>query len=213
MYQKNSLHLIGAEDLGVPPTLKTLVLNRLRDAIVSGRYRPGDRLNESKLAREFTISRIPIREALISLEEQGLVTSKERRGMFVTILPDDEVQKMNNLRIILESEALRLCRLKMTAADTEHLTHLVEQVEALAEKSELTAAHDLEFYRQIWRCSGNGYLARILDGLVTALYGCRLVSTPNLGPSGASFRKRRAFLNVALGKSNMSPEEAVKLLL
>jgi DNA-binding GntR family transcriptional regulator len=56
-----------------PSTLKSHIFTGIRDAIVSGRYRPGDRLNESQIAREFGVSRIPVREALMQLQEHGLV--------------------------------------------------------------------------------------------------------------------------------------------
>ena len=61
-------------ELRTPSTLKSHIFHGLRDAIVSGRYRPGDRLNESKIAREFGISRIPVREALMQVPtEQRLL--------------------------------------------------------------------------------------------------------------------------------------------
>ena len=75
-----------------PGTLKTHVYNALRSAIITGRYKPGMRLNESQLARDFNISRIPIREALMQLQEHGLVMNHERRGMFVTVLSPEDVQ-------------------------------------------------------------------------------------------------------------------------
>src|SRR3954449_2778545 len=90
-----------------PSTLKSHIFNGIREAIVSGRYRPGDRLNESQIAREFGISRIPVREALMQLQEHGLVMNHERRGMFVTRLSEEDVQRINSLRVVLEAEALK----------------------------------------------------------------------------------------------------------
>lgn len=194
----------------VPSTLKAHVLNRLRDAIVSGRYKPGDRLNESKLAREFEISRIPIREALMSLQEQGLVMNHERRGMFVTILSEEDVQKINSLRVVLEAEALRLCRLNMTPEDAKHLTHLVEQMEAWEESTELAAAaHDLQFHREVWRASGNPYLAKTLDSLATVLFAYKALENASVETKQWRLHHHRALLDVALGKSDVTPEEAV----
>src|SRR5690606_38570745 len=60
------------EPVEVPSTLRSHVLKQLRESIVSGHYKPGERLNESRIARELNISRIPIREALSQLQEQGL---------------------------------------------------------------------------------------------------------------------------------------------
>src|SRR3989442_10018601 len=95
-------------------TLKSLVASKLREAILAGDYGPGDRLNEARLAHEFNMSRIPIREALIQLQESGLVMNHERRGMCVTKLTEDEMQRINSVRLVLETEAIWLARENMT---------------------------------------------------------------------------------------------------
>ena len=113
-----------------PSTLRTHLTSMLRAQILSGKYRPGERLNESQIARDFNISRIPVREALSQLQEQGLVMNHERRGMFVMQLTPDEVQQINSLRMVLETEALRLAQARMTPEILAELTDLVEQMEA-----------------------------------------------------------------------------------
>src|SRR5450432_4132166 len=97
-----------ANTLSPPSTLRAHVVRMLRADIMSGKYRPGDRLNESQIARELNISRIPVREALSQLQEQGLVQNRERRGMFVINIGPDEVQQITSLRLVLETEAMRL---------------------------------------------------------------------------------------------------------
>lgn len=194
----------------VPPTLKAHVLNRLRDAIIAGRYKPGDRLNESKLAREFEISRIPIREALMTLQEQGLVMNHERRGMFVTILEEQDVQHINSLRVVLEAEALKLCRINMTPDDADRLTALVEKMEAWEQGAELAAAAlDLAFHRELWRASGNPYLAKTLDSLATVLFAHKALENSSVETKQWRLHHHRALLDVALGKSDVTPEDAV----
>src|SRR5689334_4432403 len=91
-------------------TLKDRAVELLTDAILNGRIKPGERLNESQLAREFHVSRAPVREALQQLQEQSLIVNVPRRGMFVVSLEEEDIQKINSLRIVLESEALRLAR-------------------------------------------------------------------------------------------------------
>src|SRR3982751_1496960 len=83
-------------------TLKERIVQVLRDAILAGKLKPGERLNESRLARELSMSRVPVREALQRLEEQGLVVNIQRKGMFVVSLTEAEVQKINSLRLVLE---------------------------------------------------------------------------------------------------------------
>ncbi len=110
-------------------------------------------MNESKIAREFGISRIPVREALMQLQEHGLVMNHERRGMFVTRLGEDDVQRINSLRVVLEAEALKLCRLKISKKDAGRLTDVMARMEAWTERTEMDAAAlDLESCtRTLWK--------------------------------------------------------------
>lgn len=154
----------------MPSTLRTHLVRKLRQQILDGRYRPGDRLNESQIAREFEISRIPVREALSQLQEQGLVMNRERRGMFVMQLSADEVQQINSLRMVLEPEAMRLARARRTPELMAELTALVERMEQwdgpLIEAAEL----DRRFHAAIWQAAGNPYLERMLVSLTTTLF-------------------------------------------
>jgi DNA-binding GntR family transcriptional regulator len=193
-----------------PSTLKAHVYNILRNAIVSGRYKPGSRLNESQLAREFNISRIPIREALMQLQEHGLVMNHERRGMFVTELSDEDVQRINSVRIVLEAEAIKLARARMTRQIAAHLTSLVDQMESLGDSSEMESATlDLEFHRTIWEAADNPYLSKTLDSLSTVLFAHTALENASTETKHWRLNHHRALLNVALGKSDTPAEQAV----
>jgi DNA-binding GntR family transcriptional regulator len=158
-------------------TLKEQIVELIRDRILSGRIGPGERLNESKLARDLAVSRIPIREAFQQLQEQGLAVNQRRRGMFVVSLSDEEIQKINSLRIILEAEALRLCRARITPEGLGQMVGLVQRMEdSEGTVSEIgAAALDLEFHRSFWRYSGNDYLERTLESLVVPLFAHRVL--------------------------------------
>jgi GntR family transcriptional regulator, rspAB operon transcriptional repressor len=193
-----------------PTTLKSHIFQGLRDAIVSGRYRPGDRLNESQIAREFGISRIPVREALMQLQEHGLVMNHERRGMFVTRLGEEDVQRINSLRVVLEAEALKLCRLKISRKDATRLTNIMARMEAWTERTEMDAAAlDLEFHRTLWEAAGNPYLTRALDSLVTSLFAHKALENVSADVKRWSLTHHRALLDIALGNSNAEPEAAI----
>jgi len=153
-----------------PPTLRAHVVQMLSAGILSGKYKPGDRLNESQIARELNISRIPVREALSQLQEQGLVQNRERRGMFVTNITSEEVQQISSLRLILETEALRLARTHMTQEILAELEALVEQMENWDGSLLDARALDLQFHRALWRASGNPFLERTLYGLIVPLF-------------------------------------------
>lgn len=198
------------EERPTPSTLKSHIFSRLRDAIVSGRYRPGERLNESKLAREFGISRIPVREALMQLQESGLVMNHERRGMFVTLLGEEDVQRINSLRVVLEAEALKLCRLKISRKDAGRLTDVVARMEEWSERTEMDAALlDLEFHRTLWESAGNPYLTRALDSLVTSLFAHKALEYVSADLKRWRLHHHRELLDVALGRSDVEPEAAI----
>ena len=198
------------EQRSTPSTLKSHIFQGLREAIVSGRYRPGDRLNESKIAREFGISRIPVREALMQLQEHGLVMNHERRGMFVTRLGEEDVQRINSLRVVLEAEALKLCRLKISKKDAARLTDVMARMDAWSERTEMDAAAlDLEFHRTLWEAAGNPYLTKALDSLVTSLFAHKALEYVSADLKRWSLHHHRALLDIALGNSNTEPEAAI----
>jgi DNA-binding GntR family transcriptional regulator len=195
-----------------PSTLKAHLVQRLREAILAGEYKPGDRLNESLIAREFKISRIPVREALFQLQESGLVMNHERRGMFVTLLSKEDVQKINSVRIILETEALKLARARMTTDLEAALCAQVNKIESwngtegtVAE----AAALDLEFHRTLWAASGNEYLIRVLDSLATVLFAHKTLEHVSHELRKWRLNHHRALLDVVLSPRELDIQEAV----
>src|SRR3954469_22058677 len=133
------------ENPSAPPTLRAHVVQMLSAGILAGKYKPGDRLNESQIARELNISRIPVREALSQLQEQGLVQNRERRGMFVTHISAEEVLRISSLVLILETEALRLAKARMNPVTQTELEGLLAQMESADGDLLDAAALDLKF--------------------------------------------------------------------
>ena len=88
--------------------LKERTVELLTEAILAGKIKPGDRVNESQISRQLQVSRSPVREALQQLQEQGLIVNAPRRGMFVVSLTEEDVQKINSLRVILEAVRIDL---------------------------------------------------------------------------------------------------------
>jgi DNA-binding GntR family transcriptional regulator len=191
-------------------TLKAHIVARLRHGITSGKYRPGERLNESKLARQYGVSRIPVREALVQLQEQGLVMNHPRRGMFVNSLGEEDTQKVNSIRIILEAEAMKLCRARLCSEKNANLRRIVTDMERWEIGSDLDAAAlDLEFHRAIWTYSGNSFLVRTLEGLVPAVLAHHALDAVAHDMVRWSLNHHRVLLEVVQGKSRLTPEEAI----
>lgn len=185
-----------------PPTLRAHVVQMLSAGILSGKYKPGDRLNESQIARELNISRIPVREALSQLQEQGLVQNRERRGMFVTNISAEEVLQISSLRLILETEALRLAKARMNAATQAELEGLVAQMENLEGDLLDAAALDLKFHRALWRASGNPFLERTLYALIIPLFAHKTLEHVTHDVRRWRMSHHRVLLDAITGRSN-----------
>ncbi len=191
-------------------TLKQNVADVLTDAIFNGHLKPGDRLNESQISRDLQVSRAPIREALQRLQEQGLVINSPRRGMFVVNLTEEDVQKINSVRLILEAEAFRLARARLTKLQEAKLTRMMEQLERSESASPSDRARlDFDFHRAIWHASGNDYLERTLHGLTAPLFAhsvLRIVKSKKVRHIVYSHRPLVAYLQ---GKIQTPAEEII----
>lgn len=200
-------------------TLKTQVAAKLYQAILAGEYAPGDRLNEAKLADEYKTSRIPIREALIELQRSGLVMNLERRGMCVTKLSEADMQRINSVRLILETEAIWLARQNMTTEIAAQLEDIVERMENMPNPLLDSMGLDLEFHRALWNASGNSYLVRALDGLVPQLFahkGLEHRLFARSAPAEAREQVRvwrvghhQELLDVVMGRKDLDPQDVV----
>jgi DNA-binding GntR family transcriptional regulator len=84
------------------------VANRLREAILQGRFLPGERLREAELAAMLEVSRGPVREALAQLEHEGLVITQRNRGASVARLSQDDAEEVKSLRLALERLAVQM---------------------------------------------------------------------------------------------------------
>lgn len=137
----------SADSLGVQAT--TL----LRDEILAGRFAPGTRLNELRLANELALSRGPIREALCGLEREGLVISLQNRGSFVARVTPDYMSEIIDLRTVLEPEAARKAFIRRGHALAGPLLEVVREMRQAADQGTLgiTAELHARFHGVIYR--------------------------------------------------------------
>lgn len=123
------------------------VTNRLREAITAGVLRPGERLNQAELAERLGVSRMPVREALHRLHSEGLVTLQPYRGAVVAGVSRRELQEIYEMRVVLETLALRIGYREgrpVDVARAEAILHRLDAVTASEEWLELnTAFHGL----------------------------------------------------------------------
>ena len=142
-------------------TAQDIVLVSVRKAILSGVLGPGARLRQEELADVFGTSRIPVREALRALEYEGLVTSVPHRGFTVTALDADDVEEVYDLRILLESEAVRLALPLLTDEDLDDLEKLFRVMQDAETPDDQLAARE-QFYLRLYSVTGRPRLVGLI---------------------------------------------------
>lgn len=141
------------------------VVEVLREAILRGELGPGERIVESRLAREFGVSQTPVREALAMLMREGLVVTHDHRGSFVAELGREDLEEICTLRAVLEGYCARLAAGK--AEELGQLDAQVEEMRAAAARGEFGTLMeaDLAFHRALHAVAGHGLLAEVLGSL------------------------------------------------
>jgi DNA-binding GntR family transcriptional regulator len=125
-----------------------LVVQRLRDDIVSGRLAPGEPLRQDEIARSFGVSHVPIREAFLRLESERLVEIRPRRGAIVAALSATELEELNEMRGALECCALRVAAPKLTDGDLQKAAQVLDRIDRQPER---WAEHNTAFHTILYK--------------------------------------------------------------
>jgi DNA-binding GntR family transcriptional regulator len=135
----------------------------IRAAIVKGDFSMGERLVETQLAGDLEMSRAPLREALQRLAKEGLVTEHPHHGTFVTTMSASDVVDFYNVRLGIETIAVRLFMHRGCSVDP--LWAKIDAMERAAERDDISAVvrAELEFHRVICEGSANGLLLRLFS--------------------------------------------------
>jgi DNA-binding GntR family transcriptional regulator len=143
--------------------LSDQVKDRLLQAILDGRYLPGARIVETRVARELGTSQAPVREALRDLEALGVVETTAFRGARVRRPSADELLEAFAVRAELESLAARLAVPRLTVGDLGQLAAYVDEMQRAAEDGDsyAEATADASFHGRIVALAGNATLLRV----------------------------------------------------
>jgi len=152
----------------------------LRELIVTGRLKPGERIVETRVARQLGIGQPAVREALKTLEAEGLVMREMHRGCSVITLSEAEIEQIFTLRVELEVLAVKLAVKALSGAGKEKLDPLFAvlakmQHAAQAGEARTFYTHDLELHRTLWRLAGNPYLERALSQITVPLFAFAMI--------------------------------------
>ena len=164
--------------------LSDQLYGQIFDQIVSGHLNVGDQLPpESDLSERFGVSRPVVREALLRLRADGLVTAHQGLGSFVSSQPAPRVKtfagaenvasylRCQEVRIALEGDAARLAALRRSAGQMAAIDEAHARFSASVAHGRMNAAEDLAFHSRITQATGNAYYQDVLDSTHEALSG------------------------------------------
>lgn len=141
--------------------LGTVAYTRIRDAIRTGTYKPGQRVREADFAEWLRMSRTPVREALRRIESEGLIAYEARRGLVITKLDNQMVMELYALRETLEGTAARLAARHASDLEIEMLEGMIRDEAEIAEPKRLHE-HNRLFHEALFRSAHNRFLLRAI---------------------------------------------------
>lgn len=147
--------------------LRELVFESLREAIITGKLSPGERLMEIQMADEMGVSRTPVREAIRKLELEGLVVMLPRKGAYVAGLSLKDITDVFEIRGALEGLAAELAAERITDEELEGLERYLVKISEESETGDLgkVVETDTDFHSLIYSASRNQRLSQIINNL------------------------------------------------
>ena len=155
-------------------TLRDSLVDRLRESILTGELQPGEKVNQVQIARAFGVSRGPLREALSTLQEEGLIENIPYRGTFVVELTNENIREIFSVRGVLESFAIRLVIQQGSPHNLERLRSVTRQMQQAAQAWDVkrTDELDMEFHQVIIESAQHNLLLQMWQSLASSVRLC-----------------------------------------
>lgn len=149
--------------------LRDKIASSIRDSIIEGKIKPGERLMEPDVAKTLGVSRTPLREAFLQLESEGFLKVNPRKGALVTETSPKDAEETYIIKGALEAVAARLASDNINDKQIEELVSLNQKMEAIAQSNDKDYKTFLElnsvFHQKIYECSGNTKLIKMINTL------------------------------------------------
>lgn len=188
-----SLHPIKLVDY---KPLRELVFEALREAIIAGKLKPGERLMEVQVAEALGVSRTPVREAIRMLEREGFVLMMPRKGAYVSDISIKDIASVFEIRRALEGLAAELAAERATPEHLERLERHLVELSACVERGDVTkfVELDTQFHETVYEASRNERLAPIVSLLREQIQRFRTRTLSNPGRMRVALDEHRALV-------------------
>lgn len=193
-------------------TLRERIVNILRESIIKGNLKPGERVAESDLADKYGISRTPIREAFRQLETEGFLKVIPRRGAEVTSLTEEDVREFYEVKSLLESYAAKVATEKLTEKDLKRLETLNSSMERFAKSGDIKGFFkaDNDFHDIFIQKCGNDKLCNIIQNLLQQFQRFRIASFVIKGRMEVSVEQHKDIIKACCDRNPGLVEQLVK---
>ena len=177
--------------------LKDWAYDVIKEAILAFQFAPGVQLHIQELAKQMDISRTPIREALLRLENDGLVRAVPRVGFFVTEITRSDLRELFELRGLLEGYAAQEAASLLSDDDLAHMDRLFENSVSAVERGELKEFLEAEtaLHTFLIEHCGNSRLIQVMESLKDLTYRERILSIESLDNVRESCVEHQAILD------------------
>ena len=171
-------------------TLRTQISMLIQKRIREGVYKPGEKIVETRLCKELSVSQAPVREAFLELSIMGLLEERPYSGTFVKNVLPDEVSDIYNIRAFLEEYAVRRACTHGTDEALKEIEEIVERMDKCESREEFVVPGRL-FHEGVLRASGSGALLKCWNSLQVTqwTYQSILNTSKNLKQLAADHRK------------------------
>ena len=185
------------------------VYGELREAIVSGRFQPNQRLVEAELTSLFQTGRTSIRSALTRLHQEGLVTRERNRGARVRLISEREALETEQVRVALERFLAHLAADRINSGDLAALEATVQAMRERLEQGDAIGYSELnaQFHQRIWDAADQQVASNLLASLKSQSIRFQYRTMLRPGRTAESLREHEAILD-ALGAHDADACEA-----
>lgn len=194
------------------PQMRDQVFEKIRQAIIAGKLKPGQRLVERTLAEQLGVSRTPIREALRMLELEGLISYLPKLGAVVAQVSDAEVLEIYRIRAVLEGLAARMAAERITPEIVNKLMKKLIDIEGAARQRDLARLEreHRQFNDIIYRAAGSVRLYDMITTLVDHIHRYTKVGYSLPGRIEEATREHRRLAEAIKGKNGALAEQMAR---
>jgi DNA-binding GntR family transcriptional regulator len=195
------------------PSLDKLAYEKIKEAILTFQFLPNAALVEGELASQLGISKTPVRDALMRLEKEGLVTRIPYKGTYVSDINNQDMANIFTIRIVLEGLAIHLATELLTEDDFQQMQKLIADHAEALKKGDVRGVSRIntEFHNIIVNCCSNPRLQQMLHNLDDHLKRYRLLSISQGTRTEKSVPEHQAILDAVRARDPKRAEEAMQI--